>query len=387
MSDNISIKQRIFDAIASNRAISRIRLAEKYHIRLATVTEVTRQLLTDGVIREAGEDNSTGGRKPVLLEINSEAFYTIGITLTRNHLTGGLFNAASESKLEVSFPTNENLTGDDLLALLKKTVDRLLKASEIKPEMLKGIGIGFPANVEKNTGIYNGATYYPLLKGVKVKDFLSEKYHVPVIVDHDVVLMTMAEYYLSALNVPDNFAVLFIGSGIGCRFIIDGEIYRGVSNRASEFGHLSLRHDGPPCYCGNRGCFERLASIEAIEQAYGSGKDFSQIVKLAKGNDEKALAVFRQTAEYIALAIANIQNLMDVDMVIINGDIVAARDVLIRELHRQLQLKTLHRREIDLEKVFISDIGSKVATVGPAVMAADCHFLSRGINIFPRRKV
>ncbi len=387
MSENISIKQRIFDAIAANRSISRIRLAEKYQIRLATVTEVTRQLLSERFIVEAGEDSSTGGRKPVLLEVNTEAFYTIGLTLSRSCLTGGLFNAASESKFEYALPTDESLTGTELLSLLKKVIDRLLKAAEIEPDMLKGIGIGLPARVEAAAGIYNGANYYPLLKGVPIKEFLASKYNVPVIVDHDVVLMTMAEYYLSALQVPDNFGVLFIGRGIGCRFIIDGEVYRGVSNRASEFGHLSLIHNGPPCYCGNHGCFERLANTEAVEQAYGGGKTFEEIIDLARDREEKALGIFNKIAEYIAMAIVNIQNLMDVEMLIINGDIVMARDILEQEMRQQLQLKNLNNRNLDPDKVFFSDLGRKVGTVGPAIMAADKYFLANGINIFPNRKV
>ncbi|MDD3119510.1 MAG: ROK family protein, partial [Victivallales bacterium] len=252
---------------------------------------------------------------------------------------------------------------------------------------LKGIGVGLPANVEPETGIYNGASYYPNLKGVKVRESLAAKYHVHTIVDHDVILMTMAEYYLNKSNPAKDFGALFIGRSIGCRFIINGEVYRGVSNRASEFGHLSLQYDGPQCYCGNRGCFERLANTDAIEHAYDNGKTFMEIIDLARRHDPRAEDIFRREAEYIAMAVANIQNLMDVDAIVINGDIVLARDVLDAELHRQLQRRGFCNRNLDHDRVSFSKIGRQVGIAGPAIMAADRYFLANGINIFPHRKI
>jgi len=386
MSEQISIKQRIYDAIAENGSISRIRLAEKYNLRLATVTEVTRSLLEDQLVMEAGEEESTGGRKPVLLKINPFAFFTIGLRLSPEHLSGGVFNSALEQKYEVVEPTLPDMNGPQFLELLDRTVQRLLAESGIPAIQLKGIGVGLPNRVNLDTGIYDGVSYYPQLPPTPLKDHLEDCFQVPVVVDHDVVLMTMAEYYLSGASVPDNLGVLFIGQGIGSRFVINGEIYRGVTNRAGEFGHLSLQTDGPACYCGNRGCFERLASLDAIERNYGGGKTFEEIVDRAMNHDDRAVAVLNQAAGYIALGCANIINLLDVEMLVINGDIVLARQLLEPVIQEQLARQVIGSRANEQRRVVFSLIGKKVGTLGPALMAADANFQLMDINIFPKRR-
>jgi len=388
MPEQLSVKQKIYDAIAENGSISRIRLAEKYNLRLATVTEVTRSLLENNLIVEAGEEESTGGRKPVLLRINPMAFFTIGMLLEPEHLHGGVFNSALELKYEIHEPTSPDMDGDQFLALIDKLVKRLVSESGIPAAQLKGIGIGLPNRVDLETGVYEGVSYYPRLHMIPLKDHLEETFQVPVVVDHDVVLMTMAEYYLSGNSVPDNLGVLFIGQGIGSRFVIKGEVYRGVTNRAGEFGHLSLQTDGPQCYCGSRGCFERLASIDAIEKSYGSGKKFEEIVDLAMMGDARAVEVMKQTAEYIARGCANIINLLDVEMLVINGDIVLARQLLEPALIDYLNHYSIGARPAgDQRRIFFSLIGKKVATLGPALMAADVNFQLMDINIFPKRRI
>lgn len=387
MQEQVSVKQKVYDAIAENSSISRIRLAEKYNLRLATVTEVTRRLLEDKLIVEGGEEESTGGRKPVLLHINPDAFHTVGLLLGREYLYCGLFNSALQQKHEIIRKTNQAMSRDEFLDLLKNTVHDIISESGLSADQLKGIGIGLPDRVDTATGIYNGAGFYPHLKQAPIKDVLEEEFQLPVIVDHDVVLMTLAEYYLAGGSVPDNLGVLFIGRAIGCRFIIGGEIYRGVSNRASEFGHLSLLTNGPECYCGNCGCFEQLASLSAIENGYGGGVSFEEIVERANEGEKKALDVLHQTADFIGQGCANIINLMDVEMLIINGDIVAAQEVIEPRLLNYMQTHRIGARPEDQRRVFFSSIGKKVGMLGPALVAADANFLLMDINIFPQRRI
>ncbi len=386
MAEPVNIRQKVYDAIAESGEISRIQLSRKYHIRLATVTEVTRKLLEDNLIEEAGEEKSTGGRKPVLLKLNSHAFYTIGIGLSRTSLTCGLFSSGLEALCTVDEPTYRDMNGDELINLLSNLIKRVIKESGINRSALNGIGIGLPAGVNIQEGIYKGAAYYPNLNNVPIREKLEKEFKIPIIVDHDVSLMAMAEYYLSGQDIPDNLGVLFVGWGIGCRFILNGELYRGVNNKASEFGHLSLDYNGPECYCGNRGCLERLASVAAIEAEYGESKTFEEIVALAESGDQRALKLLKRAAEYIAQAIANIINLMDVEMLIINGDIVIAEHLISDVFHEALQKYSLTRHSDIALRTGFSRIGRKVRTLGPALMAADRYFNKKDINIFFKRR-
>lgn len=381
-----SIKQRVYDTIAESGEISRVRLAEKYGIRLATVTEATRKLLKDRLIIEAGEEKSTGGRKPVLLKINPDAFYTIGISVTRSKLFCGVLSAGMEPKLLFSESTEPGINPDEFIALLKRMVRKAIDMFSGNPRSLKGIGVGFPGNVDIVNGVYNGTMFYYNLRNVQVKVLLEKEFGIPVVVDHDVSLMAMAEYYLSKAGSTDNFGVLYVGWGIGCRFILNGELYRGVSNRASEFGHFSVDPDGPECYCGRRGCLERLASTEAVEKAYGKGKNFEEVVELARGGDEAARKILLDCAGNIAKVCANIVNLMDVDMLVINGDLVIARDIIEDQLRTLLDKYSFGMHPNTSARVVFSSIGQKVGVLGPALIAADRYYLEKDINIFPNRK-
>ncbi|MBN2640582.1 MAG: ROK family protein [Victivallales bacterium] len=386
MAENSSVRQVVYDAIAESKSISRIRLAKQYKLRLATVTEVTRSLIEDGFIEEAGEEKSTGGRKPVLLRINRDAFYTIGFKLSRSHLACGVFSAGMTQKFMFSRTAPQDMDGAKFLEILSDMTRAAIAETGIKRDKFKGIGIGLPAGVDIVKGIYHGAAYYPNLKNVPLKEVLEAEFKMPVLVDHDVVLMTLAEYYLSGAGIPDNLGVLFVGWGIGCRFILNGEIYRGVHNKASEFGHLSLEPDGPECYCGNRGCLERFASTEAIEQQYGGTHRFSEIVEFAADGDAKALKLLNDAAEYLARAIAVIINLMDVEMLIINGDIVIAENLISEAFYNALDRYTFTTRSDRACNVAFSRIGVKVGILGPALRAADNYYSGKGINIFVKRR-
>ncbi len=386
MTESISLRQKVYDAIAESGEISRIQLSRAYNIRLATVTEVTRKLLKDKLIEEAGEEKSTGGRKPVLLKLNRNAFYTIGIGLSRTNLLCGLFSSELESVYTISEPTYRNINGDEFIALISNLIERIIKESGINMSALNSIGIGLPPGVNIQTGIHKGAAYYPNLNNVPIREELEKKLNIPVMIDYDVSLMAMAEYYLSGQNITDTLGVLNVDWSIGCRFILNGELYSGVNNKASEFGHLSLDYNGPECYCGNRGCLERLASIAAIEAEYGNNKTFEEIVALAEAGDRRALNLLKQSAEYIARAVANIINLMDVEMLIISGDITIAEHLISDVFHTALQKYSLtHQSDIALRTRF-SRIGCKGRTLAPALMATAKYFNKKDINVFIRRR-
>ncbi len=377
-----NLRQKIFEGIAADEPISRIRLAEKYHIRVATVTEQTRELLDDGLIIESGTENSTGGRKPVLLCLNHQPFSVAGFRVTRESIKCGLFSMNLKKKVEFSTKFEGKVDNKALLRSLKESLTRAIEAAGRFKTKIRAVAVSFPGKVDPAKGIFFEAAGFPGPSGLKVKEFIAKEFKIPAVVDHDVAGVTIAEYYLENVCACKNMGVLFIDEGIGSRFVIDGKLFRGSHNGAGEFGHLSLDTCGPECYCGNRGCFEQLAGISAIERKFGGNADFSDILKRAAAGDAKALTLFDQVGGYIGEAIVNIFHFMDLERIVINGRIAEAAPYIERSMVRRLN-DPRNLGKFAEGMVVFSRLGAEIDLVGPGFLAAVEAYRLKQIDALP----
>ena len=376
-----NLRQKIFEGIAADEPISRIRLAGKYRIRVATVTEQTRKLLDDGLIIESGTENSTGGRKPVLLCLNPKSFLIVGVRVTRESIKCGLFAMDLKKKTEFNTAFKGKVDNKTLLCSLKASLSRAFEAaSKLKME-IKAVAVSFPGKVEPGKGIFLESAGLPGPSNVKVKDFIEKEFKVTAVVDHDVACITLAEYYLENARVCKNMGVLFIDEGIGSRFVIDGKLFRGSHNGAGEFGHLSLNTRGPECYCGKRGCFEQLAGILAIER-FGGNMRFEAILKAAGAGDAEALKLFELVGGYIGEAIVNIFHFMDLERIVINGRIAEAAAYIEKSMICRLN-DPRNLGKFSEGMVIFSRFGSEIDLIGPAFLAGVEAYRQRQIDVLP----
>ena len=377
-----NLRQKIFEGIAADEPISRIRLADKYHIRVATVTEQTRELLDDGLIIESGTENSTGGRKPVLLCLNHQPFSVAGFRVTRESIKCGLFSMNLKKKFEFSTKFEGKVDNKALLLSLKESLTKAIEAAGRFKTKIRAVAVSFPGKVDPAKGIFFEAAGFPGPSGLKIKEFIAKEFKIPAVVDHDVAGVTIAEYYLENACACKNMGVLFIDEGIGSRFVIDGKLFRGSHNGAGEFGHLSLDTCGPECYCGNRGCFEQLAGISAIERKFGENADFSEILKRAAAGDAKALTLFDQAGGYIGEAIVNIFHFMDLERIVINGRIAEAAPYIEKSMVRRLN-DPRNLGKFAEGMVVFSRLGAEIDLVGPGFLAAVEAYRQKQIDALP----
>jgi predicted NBD/HSP70 family sugar kinase len=377
-----NLRQKIFEGIAANEPISRIRLAEKCRIRVATVTEQARELLNDGLIIESGIENSTGGRKPVPLRLNPQSFSVAGIRVTRESIKCGLFSMSLNKKAEFNTKFGGRVDNKELLRSLKESLSKAIEASVRFKMKIKAVAVSFPGKVDPVKGIFFEAAGFPGPSDIKVKEFIEKGFKIPAVVDHDVAGAAIAEYYLENACVCKNMGVLFIDEGIGSRFVIDGKLFRGSHNGAGEFGHLSLDTCGPECYCGNRGCFEQLAGISAIERKFGGNASFEDILKRAAAGNAKALALFDQVGGYIGEAIVNIFHFMDLERIVVNGRIAEAAPYIEKCMVRRLN-DPRNLGKFAEGMVIFSRLGAEIGLAGPGFLAAVEAYRQKQIDALP----
>ncbi len=327
----------ILNTIREEGPISRADIARKTKLTPATVTNITSELIKYNLILEAERGLSSGGRKPVMLRINSNGYYVIGIYIGSKNVDMIMANLNADIICSNSIENDSSISGEEVLEKIKCKAKQWLQ--EYTDKKILGIGVGVHGLVKSQDGIL---VYAPNLgwENLPIKNELEQALNLPVFIDNDVRTMTLGESWFGSALEVSNFIFVYIGYGIGGSIVIDNQLYRGIAEGAGEIGHTTIEANGPKCSCGNYGCLQSLASEQAmlssIKKHISEGREsiISEwinddicrispeiIVKAALHNDKLALEVIKEKSKYLGIGIANLINTFNPSLVIINGRI------------------------------------------------------------------
>ena len=229
------------------------------------------------------------------------------------------------------------------LSVIVKTVDKLLSQAQVKPRDVTAIGLAVAGIVDSEKGLVV-VTPNMHLSGLQIVKPMQERFGVPVALGNDVDLGTLGEAWLGAARGARSVVGIFIGTGIGGGIIYDGRLIRGARQAAGEIGHIVMMPGGPLCGCGNRGCYEALASRTAIErdirEAIAAGRetivtelldgDLSQRIKsgtlkkaLKKG-DPLVTEIMERASEITGYACLSVRHLLDPEVTVLGGGVIEA---------------------------------------------------------------
>jgi glucokinase len=256
-------------------------------------------------------------------------------------------------------------------------------------EDLAGVGIGIAGLVDRN-GILRFAPNLPGVIGFDVTRPLAAATGLTVSVDNDANCATLAEHRVGAGIGATDLVLVTLGTGIGGGVIAGGELQRGAAGFAGEPGHMVVDPKGPPCPCGRRGCWERYASgsglgrlardaahagrAEAVVAlAGGDPEDVrgEHVTTAAADGDPDAVAVMREFAWWVALGVANLENLLDPDVVVIGGGLAEAGELLLaptREAYATLVLGYEHRPPV---RIVGAELGAEAGAIGAGLIVLD----------------
>jgi predicted NBD/HSP70 family sugar kinase len=244
--------------------------------------------------------------------------------------------------LATSAAVSAPLPADDLLAHLVEGIGTLLAGSGVDHARCLGVGVVWPAPAG---GLPPGWDSPPHLRDWDADQLghrLAEETGWPVLVENDATAAAVGEYWVARVGPERAFAALYMGSGIGAGIITEGRALRGGHGAAGEFGHICVQVDGPPCWCGSRGCLEALAGPRTVVVAArsdpaalaeaglgntigrGVAADFAAVARAARAGAPHCLALLQDSARYVAAAAESVVNLLDVDLVVLTGPGFAA---------------------------------------------------------------
>jgi len=278
-----------------------------------------------------------------MADSTSKAEYYIGVDLGGTKILSGVFKHSLEcigtSKLSTKSQRGVDAVIDRIARCIRDAVDE----ADLSFKHLAGVGIGAPGAVNSGEGRVIFAPNLEGWKDVPLKKDLEKLLDVPVFVENDCNISALGVHVAELKGKPKSMMGVFVGTGIGGGIIINGDLYGGFNHTAGEIGHMVLDVNGPKCGCGNKGCFEALASRTAIFQQIKAGiKDGQKTIltdmlgddlgDLRSGDLRKAIRrgdkfvekIVEGTAEYIGIGVANLVNIFSPEVVVLGGGVMEA---------------------------------------------------------------
>jgi predicted NBD/HSP70 family sugar kinase len=308
-----------------NQPRTRKELSEATGLSQASVSNVVRELIDEGIAVEAGSIDSDGGRPRVLLEMNPDYGYVIGVDIGETRVQVGLFDLAMRERATADYRLNpsEHEVGI-VVEGIQKGLSAVLADSGVGPAAVLGVGVGVPGIVEQGPeALVHGQTFG--WDAVPLERLLRAGTELPLQFENCAKTMGQAELWFGAGQGARNAAVVLVGSGVGASLISGGSIYRGATSSAGEWGHTTIVLGGRACRCGSRGCLEAYVGAEAILERYGQpvpdGDEESALAALtdAAGSSPLAAAILDETVGYLGAGIASLINLLNPERVILGG--------------------------------------------------------------------
>ncbi|GAA3062980.1 hypothetical protein GCM10020254_03630 [Streptomyces goshikiensis] len=257
-----------FDALrcvfAAPGPVSRQEIAAATGLSFATVANLVAELLEAGVLREAGHEDSKGGRPRARLAVNAERGALVGIDVAETSLRGRAVRpgadgaarraAAAAADRRPAAGRGRRHRGGGVEGLSDSTVEA--------PRIL-GAGVSVPGLVEREGGVSVFSPYWSW-RDVPLRSLLAERLTMPLYLDNPLKAGTVAEMWFGAGREVDDLVVLTLRAGVGAGIAVDGALYRGATNSAGEWGHTCLVRGGRACRCGRQGCVEAYVSSRGI---------------------------------------------------------------------------------------------------------------------------
>lgn len=312
----------LIGVLASHGPASRADLARALDVSSATVTQLTKDLLRAGTIKELSTVPSDGGRPARLLGLVHSPGNAIGVKVTADHL------ALVEVNADLAIERSVRLPFDPQRADAVDQLVRLVEGEVAGVQHLLGVGIGVPGSVDaQDSGVVDAHTLG--WTGATLGAQLRARLQVPVLVDNDVNTLAVADRLFGVGRNHRDYLVVTIGRGIGLAMIVDGNVYRGSSGGVGEIGHICVVPDGPLCSCGLHGCLEAVIGDQAlINTAVADGllASGARPADLRRAADEGSLAarqIYAAAGEVLGRTLAGIVHLANPEVVVILGEGVA----------------------------------------------------------------
>jgi glucokinase-like ROK family protein len=378
----------ILDILRTRDAGTRPIVARETGLSRSAVTQRLTELRVAGLIVDARNEPSSGGRPPRQMRFNSTLGHVFVADLGATSIDVAVADLGGRILAHRSEEADIAAGPEVILTRVEALFDDLAATAE-RPGVLWAIGVGVPGPVEFSTARPVSPPIMPGWDDYAIRERLSLRYGVPVWVDNDVNVMALGERAEGIARGHDDVIFVKIGTGIGAGIISHGNLLRGAHGSAGDVGHIQVIAETTVlCRCGKVGCLETLAggsalgrtALRAAEQGSSpmlgvslrergtvSARDLSEA---ALRGDQFSIQTLRQAGQLVGQMLATAVNILNPSLIVIGGGVAGAGDLLIASVReiifgRSTALATRHLR------ILQSTLGDQAGVTGAAVMVLD----------------
>lgn len=370
--------------------ISRAELARASLLSKPAVTDIVDGLIQHELVRETAKGDVAVGRKPILLEINREAMWAIGIDLSRDHvdllITDLMGSVCRFMSRRISFDDED----EGYPERVAKCVTDVIRDSGVPASRIAGIGVGYPMPLSHVRRMIVCDGQMVGWKTVQLKQLIEREFGVPVYLDNDANVAALHERWHGVADSFRDYLFILVGNGVGMGVVLGGAVYRGASGMAGEIGHMSIDPDGPQCLCGSRGCLETLVSVPRLlsevaqagavaELGTSSVQPVSptldDVVGRAFAGDPTVASAIGEMTNRLAVAVTNLVNTFDPEAVVIGGPVAKLGDRFMIPF-REAMAARAHPLFAEKTRLVLSRYSQDAVARGAAMLVVEDFFES-----------
>jgi predicted NBD/HSP70 family sugar kinase len=350
-----SLRQQVFEHVRGAGRATRAEITRALSISPGSVTALTADLIATNMLREVEGPMRDGnrGRPPVALEVVPEGRRVIGIKVSDERHSAVLTDFAGNMLADATLPIpSATKSANELLDEMDALIGLLLAQTPYQLSDINAVGIGLSGIVEHQTGT---VIWSPLMteREFNLKALFEDRFGVPVLIDNDANVLTLAELWFGVGRAMSDFAVVTIEHGVGMGLVLNNRLFRGSRGIGLELGHTKVQLDGALCRCGQRGCLEAYLADYALarEASTALGRNtrnlqsphqlLESLYGRAKSGNFAARSIFQRAGRYLAVGLANVIQLFDPELIILSGERMRYAYLYADEVLTEMQSLTL----------------------------------------------
>lgn len=302
-------RRKLFNLLQREDGISKQDMVFKLSISLPTINQNLSDLSNMDLIDDSGVLGFTGGRNAIAYKIKNNSKISIGLDITRNHISAVAINLKGDVITYIS-KTQPFIFADSFFRTLSDIVDEIILQSGSKADQVLGVGIALPALITED---YKRIFYGTILNitGETIDSF-SKYISYPCILINDANAAGSSEIWASD-DIKNAFYIC-LSNNIGGSVLINNNIYSGETFRAGEIGHMTIVPNGRPCYCGKLGCVETYCASTILSNS--TNGDLQEFFRLLVDGREKQLRLWDEYTDNLAVAVNNLSMIFDCNIIL-----------------------------------------------------------------------
>jgi predicted NBD/HSP70 family sugar kinase len=306
--------------------LSRHDLVQSTALSQASVSNLAGELIDEGLVEEAGQVESDGGRPRVLLRVAPEFGYIIGVDVGETRVQVELFDMSMTARAKANYGLDSPAPApDDVVSRVLDGLRTVVAQAGVEPSQVLGVGVAVSGVVDQDAVVHAQTLGWD---AVPLGAMIRAGTDLPVLIDNGAKTLGQAEMWFGAGRGARHAVIALLGSGVGAAVVADGSSYRGSRSSAGEWGHTTIVYGGRPCRCGARGCLEAYVGAEAILDRFrlaNHGRpvpgvdEESAISALIQTPSKTAAKVLAETVGYLGAGFATLINLFNPERVVLGG--------------------------------------------------------------------